>query len=218
MIDRVIWDFNGTILDDLKISIESADKLLNRYGLEPIISVEKYYRVFGFPIIDYYRRIGFDFSKTDYTVLAHEWVDIYLSLLPYANVRDGIPEVIDRISSLGIKQTILSMTKEEMLIGQLRSLGIYERFDEVCGLNDIYASSKLELAKKWRERHPDESVLYIGDTIHDAESADVIGCTCLMLLGGHQNEETLKETGREIIAAPKEILKYIEPEAYGACS
>ena len=79
MIDRVIWDFNGTILDDLKISIESADELLLRYGLPIIGDVDKYYSVFGFPIIEYYKRIGFDFTKHDFTVVANEWVDIWFT-------------------------------------------------------------------------------------------------------------------------------------------
>ena len=213
MIDRVIWDFNGTILDDLQISIEAADELLMRYGLQPIASVEKYYEVFGFPIIDYYRRIGFDFSKTDYTVLAHEWVDIYLNNLPRAALKAGIVDVIVRLKELGIKQSVLSMTKEDMLIKQLTDLKIIGYFDEVCGLNDIYASSKLELAKKWRQSHQDETVLYVGDTTHDAESADVIGCSCLMLAGGHQSVDTLNKTGRTVIYSAEEILKYPEPEA-----
>lgn len=116
MIDRVIWDFNGTILDDLKISIESADELLTRHDLPPIGDVEKYYSVFGFPIIGYYERVGFDFTKYDFSVLANEWVDIYLSKMPFATLRSGIIETVDKLNSLGVKQTILSMTEGNMLL------------------------------------------------------------------------------------------------------
>ncbi|MBQ8253949.1 MAG: HAD hydrolase-like protein [Clostridia bacterium] len=210
MIDRVIWDFNGTILDDLKISIESADELLSRYDLPVIGDVEKYYSVFGFPIIGYYERVGFDFSKYDFSVLANEWVDIYLSKMPYATLREGIIETVDKLNSLGIKQTILSMTEENMLRSQIASFGITEKFDEIYGLNDIYATSKLELARYWRSTHENETVLYVGDTEHDAESAEIIDAKCLMITSGHQSEAKLIGLGKPVITATNDIFEYIK--------
>ena len=209
MIDRVIWDFNGTILDDLKISIESADELLTRYGLPVIGNATKYYSVFGFPIIGYYERVGFDFSKLDFTVLANEWVDIYLSKMPFATLRKGIIETVDKLNSLGIKQTILSMTEEKMLRSQIDSFGITDKFDEIYGLNNIYASSKLELARYWRSTHVGERVIYVGDTEHDAESADIIGAELLMIEGGHQSRSKLETLGKPVISTPDDIFKYI---------
>ena len=210
MIDRVIWDFNGTILDDLQISIESADELLSRYALPVIGNVEKYYSVFGFPIISYYERVGFDFSKYDFSVLANEWVDVYLSKMPYATLRDGIIETVDKLNSLGIKQTILSMTEENMLRAQIESFGITDKFDEIYGLNDIYATSKLERARYWRSTHEGERVIYVGDTEHDAESAEIIGAKCLMISGGHQSHSTLKALGNPVITAPSDIFEYVK--------
>ncbi len=204
--DRLIWDFNGTILDDLMTSIESADELLVRHGLPPIATVERYYEVFGFPIRDYYQRIGFDFSKTDYSMLAHEWVKIYLRRVKTAPVRTGFLPVIEALHRLGIKQTVLSMSESTMLKDQIASLSLGEAFDEVYGLNDIYANSKLELAKRWRMEHPDECVLFVGDTVHDAESAKIMGCDCVLLTGGHQSREVLETADTVVLDSPGEIL------------
>jgi len=204
--DRLIWDFNGTILDDLMTGIESADELLLRYGLPPMKTVERYYEVFGFPIRDYYQRIGFDFSKTDYSILAHEWVDIYLHRVKNAPIRDGIMEVVTECKRRGIKQTVLSMTESVMLNEQLRYLGLQDVFDEVCGLDNIYATSKLELASLWRSHHSQERALLIGDTSHDADSATIIGCDCVLLTGGHESREALLRVGVDVIDSPREIL------------
>jgi len=204
--DRVIWDFNGTILDDLMTGIESADELLLRYGLPPMKTVERYYEVFGFPIRDYYQRIGFDFSKTDYSILAHEWVEIYLCRVKEAPVRKDILDVICELKQLGIPQTVLSMTESSMLDEQLDYLGLRDTFDEVCGLDNIYATSKLALASRWREQHPKEAALFVGDTSHDAESAKVIGCDCVLLTGGHESREALLRVGVDVIDSPSEIL------------
>ena len=207
--DRVIWDFNGTILDDLRVSIDSADELLIRHGLSPMLSVEKYHSVFGFPIMEYYKRIGFDFEKVPYSVLAHEWVDIYLRRVKEAKVKDEIRAVIDSLSEMSMKQTVLSMTDKNMLVSQIKELGLYDTFDEIYGLDNIYAKSKLELAKKWREEHPSERVLFIGDTVHDAESAEIIGCNCLLLAGGHQSIEAISCGKAKVILDPKDIIKEI---------
>lgn len=207
--DRIIWDFNGTILDDVQVGIDSADVLLERHGLPKILTLEKYHTVFGFPIIDYYKRLGFDFSKVDYSVLAHEWVEIYLEKVKNATVRAGVCEILTKLRAFGVPQSILSMTEEKMLKMQVKDLGVEKYFDEIYGLNDIYASSKLELARNWRSEHPDEKCLYIGDTVHDAESAKIIGADCVLLAGGHESTESLKNHGLPVIGAPKEILDFV---------
>ena len=89
-----IWDFNGTILDDVDIGIESVNVLLARYGYQTIDSREEYYLIFGFPIEEYYRRACFDFAKTPYDMLAHEWVAEYRMRENSAPVRKGAMELI----------------------------------------------------------------------------------------------------------------------------
>lgn len=207
--DRVIWDFNGTILDDVDTGIESADELLSRHGLPQMRTREKYLSLFGFPIIDYYRRLGFDFEKIPFSVLANEWVEIYLEKVKNAPVREGIRDVISAFRSAGLKQTVLSMTESSMLDYQLGLLGVKELFDEVYGLDDIYAKSKLSLAVKWKEEHSEECAVFVGDTTHDAESADIIGAECILLSGGHEVREKLCGTGAFVADSPDGVLKYV---------
>ena len=57
----VIWDFNGTILDDVAAGIASVNKMLSDRGLPTIKDEEHYRKIFRFPIIEYYRALGFDF-------------------------------------------------------------------------------------------------------------------------------------------------------------
>ncbi|MBE6637367.1 MAG: HAD family hydrolase [Ruminococcaceae bacterium] len=207
--DRVIWDFNGTLLDDVCCGIESANELLTRHGLPIIKSVDDYHSLFGFPIRDYYQRLGFDFSRLSYEALAHEWVAIYLEKVKTAPLREGVLPLLAAIRAKGIKQTVLSMTEQSMLLHQLSLLGITSCFDEICGLTDIYATSKLALAADWRKRHPLERVLFVGDTVHDAESAAVIGCECLLITGGHESEQSLRAHQASVIHNPDEILSFL---------
>ena len=207
--DRIIWDFNGTLLDDVRCGIDSANELLSRYGLPLIPGVAEYHSLFGFPIRDYYQRLGFDFSRLSYEALAHEWVAIYLEKVQNAPLRGGVLPILEALRTMGVKQTVLSMTEHTMLLHQLSLLEITDRFDEICGLTDIYATSKLALAANWRHRHPSERALFIGDTVHDAESAAVIGCDCLLMTGGHESEVSLRSHHAHVIHEPAEILSHL---------
>ena len=189
----IIWDFNGTILDDVDAGITSVNKLLSDRGLDTIQSKEDYRRVFRFPIIEYYRALGFDFDKEPYEVLAPLWVAEYLKNSKNAPLKEGFLDAIDTFSSLGMRQHVLSATEISMLKNQLAELGIANKFDSVYGLNNIHASSKTELAKKWKAENPNSVALFVGDTEHDFATAMVLGCDCALIEGGHHSKEKLME-------------------------
>ena len=187
----IIWDFNGTILDDVEAGILSVNKLLCDRGL-PTISDKDYYRnIFTFPIIDYYRALGFDFDSEPYEVLAPLWVDEYLKNSKSAPLGEGFAEALEYFGKLGLSQHVLSATEYSMLKNQLLELRIADRFDSIYGLDNIHASSKIALAKRWREENPCAVPLFIGDTEHDFATAKIIGCDCALICNGHQSKEKL---------------------------
>ena len=198
MTERIIWDFNGTILDDVDTGIVSVNKLLADRGLPLIESREQYQQVFRFPIKGYYERIGFDFSVEPYEVIAPLWVEQYMINVQRAGMFCDVTEALEYFKSRGIKQTVISATEENMLRGQLRGLGIAEYFDEVLGLDNIHAGSKVGIALEWRSKHRDESAIFIGDTDHDAEVARAIDALPMLVCRGHQSREYLAELGVSI--------------------
>jgi len=186
---HIIWDFNGTIFDDVDIGIESVNVLLAARHM-PLIPSRDYYRsVHSFPVIDYYRKIGFDFSKESFDDIAVEWVNEYLSRVSRAGVNPEALEMLGFVRTLGLKQILLSATELEMLKGQVADLGIEHYFDEICGMDNIYAHGKKSLAERWRREHPDAKALLIGDTDHDFEVACAMGADCILFAGGHQSRE-----------------------------
>ena len=210
-----IWDFNGTIFDDVGASISAVNTLLAERGLKTLDSKDKYQEVFDFPIIDYYRRIGFDFDKEPYEVIAPLWVDLYLENSKKSGLFGDVISSLDFFEERGIKQSVLSASEKNMLTGQLRELGIYDRFEEIMGIDNIYAESKIALAKDWKHRHEGERALFIGDTTHDYETAEVLGADCYLISAGHQPEYKLRAAGENVKIFPNlstlvEYLKEIE--------
>ena len=206
-----IWDFNGTIFDDIGASIESVNVLLRERGLPTLDSKEKYHEVFDFPIIDYYKKLGFDFDKEPYQIIAHIWVDLYLENSKRSGLFEDVLPTLDFFDSKGVKQSVLSASEKNMLTGQLKELGIYGRFEEIMGIDNIYAESKLALAKKWREEHPQDKVMFIGDTTHDYESAQLLGADCYLISAGHQPEYKLRAVGdgAKIFSSLSELVEYL---------
>ena len=187
----IVWDFNGTIMDDVEIGIESVNVLLEKRELKTLESREEYQNIFGFPIIDYYRRLGFDFEKEPYEEIAVEWVAEYTAREKTAKTVDGVKELLEFFKNNGKKQIIISACEEQMLNRNLKLLGVFDYFDDVCGINNIYASSKEAIAIEWRKKHANEKLLFIGDTDHDCSVARAMGADCILVAQGHQSFETL---------------------------
>ena len=202
---HLIWDFNGTILDDVEAGIASVNHLLAERGLRMLSGRKEYQGVFGFPIRDYYERIGFDFSKEPYEVVAPLWVEQYLIRVKQATLFEDVRATLARFAASGVRQIVLSATERDMLCGQLRELGIDGCFEEILGLDNIHAASKLALAKDWRARHPDARALFLGDTDHDVDTAKEMSADCVLIARGHQSAETLGKLGVPIFSTLTEF-------------
>lgn len=194
----VVWDFNGTLLDDVGIGIDSANALLGRRGLPLLADRAAYRSVFCFPIEEYYRRLGFDFSREPFSVLAHEWVAEYRRREHTCRLYPDAEALLSAIHEKGIPQVILSATEERMLREQLDALGILPFFDERIGRSDIYAEDKTALARAFAARHPGERMLMIGDTGHDLASARAAGWDIILVRDGHSSDEALDALGCEV--------------------
>lgn len=188
---HLIWDFNGTLLNDVDACIQSANALLSAHGLPTLKSHDQYRSVFGFPVVDYYQRLGFDFSRVPFSVLAVEWVEHYHRFSRSAALYEGVPLVLAQVYKARIPQYVLSATEASMLHRQVSALGISQYFEELLGMDDIHAHGKTERGLAWRHDHPDAKPLLIGDTDHDAAVAKAMGIDFALFAGGHQSKKQL---------------------------
>ncbi len=200
MIKTIIWDWNGTLLDDLELSLNCVNILLKDRGL-PILSVDKYKEIFTFPVIDYYKAAGFDFEKEAFEVPAKQYVRKYRECENSLRLFSDAVEVIDHLKEKGFKQIILSAMKDTSLKEMVNNAGIFHYFDGVYGIKDNYAREKVSLGKQIvTDMHLDVSeCLMIGDTLHDAEVAEHCGFNCLLYSGGHVSKQRLSNKPFKII-------------------
>ncbi len=204
----IIWDFNGTIADDLALSIHAINFVLEKRGLPCVKNVVAYKKVFGFPIREYYKRLGIDFDAEPYERPAKEWVDAYTAGISEIVPVAGVQQVLQKIQEAGIMQIILSASEENMLFSMLRQLNLHDYFQKILGVQDIYGGGKANLTAKFaKESNLNLSrALLIGDTDHDAAVARTLGCDCLLYSGGHMAAEKLKTCGFPVIDQMSEVL------------
>ena len=205
----VIWDFNGTIFDDMNAGIVSVNKMLAERGLAVIESVEQYREIFDFPIKEYYRGLGFDFESEPYEVLAPIWVDLYNQNAENAGLCPSVAETMQTLRDMGVKQVIISACEINMLEYYLGKLGVREYLDDVVGLDNIHAGGKIERGLEWKAKNPQERAIMIGDTTHDAETAKALGADCVLYAQGHQSRERLSACGCPMVDDIAGLLDFI---------
>jgi len=206
---HVIWDWNGTLLDDLEISIKSVNLLLKKRKLKTMDSIEEYHRVFGFPVIDYYKKIGFDFEKEPFEIIAEEFIAAYNSCESRMKLHSGAAEILDSFRKRKMNQVILSASEKNNLLRQVEGLGIKDYFSEIMGIENIYAGGKLEIGKEYMKRIPKGKTVFIGDSTHDFEVALGMGCDCILIAGGHQSKDSLKSCNALVLDNISQLNEYI---------
>lgn len=193
-ISHIVWDWNGTLLDDVDICIGILNEMLARSGRAGITK-EKYLRIFGFPIRDYYLRAGLTFEELSFEELAEIYIKKYGAASAKAPLTRGAESVLGEIEALGISQSVISASERTILRSQIEERGISRYFSDILGLGDNYADGKTDIAVSWMKNtgQSPENVLFVGDTLHDLEVASHMGCRVLLICGGHQSRERLTE-------------------------
>jgi len=203
----IIWDWNGTLLNDTGLAVQVMNQMLERRGL-PKLSVEDYKSVFTFPVKDYYQKIGFDFQTEPFEIPAMEFIELYNSQLKDCSLHFETIKVLNHFQSVGVKQYILSAMEQNVLNDCLKHYQIENFFEHVSGLDNFYAASKmLNGYRLMAELNLDPSdLVLIGDTVHDFEVATELGCPCILIANGHQSKAVLRATGVLVLDSMQQLL------------
>lgn len=198
--DHVIWDWNGTLFDDTGLCIDVMNGLLRERGL-PELTRERYHAVFDFPVVAYYRQLGFDFERDPFEVVGAEFIRRYeLRRLEGALHRDAVA-TLQAVRAAGLSQSVLSAYRHDTLEELLRHHAIREYFMGVLGSDNVYAHGKLDQGRRWIAQlglDPARVVL-VGDTLHDHDVARAIGCRCILVADGHHPRARLEPTGAPVV-------------------
>lgn len=189
----IFWDFNGTILDDANLCYEILNEMLIEES-RPTVTFDDYLNIFTFPVEKYYAMV-YDLSKSNFIDLAHRFINKYQPRSLGISLHKNVVEVIKHFKNQGIINILLSASETKNLNEQLEHFKIKELFNDVLGTDNIYAKSKVLVAKEYIKKNQinPKDVLMIGDTLHDAEVASELNFDIILYTKGHQHKNRLKK-------------------------
>ena len=210
MLDSVIWDWNGTLLDDVDICVDAMNALLLRRNLQPLDRV-RHQALFRFPVQSYYEDLGFDFAREGFANVASEYHKAYNERAAGARLHVDARNALDTLRDAGVRQLLLSALVEDSLRAQIEQYGISRYFSAVYGLPDTHAISKVDRGRQLVESESLDpaNTTMVGDTVHDAEVADALGVRCLLVATGHQSADHLGTAGCPVFSTIGEVLSVV---------
>lgn len=208
---EIIWDWNGTLFDDIATGPAIINQMLAKRGKPPLRNLSHYREIFQFPVENYYREAGLDFSNETFESMAADYIALYPVVSRDCGLMEGAKETLDVFRQTGFRQNILSASEQGLLESQLVRLGVREYFSHIIGQGDGYAVGKTERGIRWMQEEgiSPENCILIGDTDHDAQTAEKLGCRCVLLSCGHQSRKRLEQTGVPVLDSLDDAATWI---------
>ena len=209
MIQTILWDFNGTVMNDVDASTGAVNAMLARRGL-PTITREWYTLHLVMPLERFYGDIGFDMQTERIEALSKEFQQECAKF-----ERPVFPEVqaaLERFFQKGYRQLLFSSLFHEVLMSQARERGIEGYFETIVGRQDRSLGGKEEaVAACLKEKGIDPAtVLIVGDLTTDWDMAEFVGCPCALIEKGHQHRLILEKTGAHVLKDASELDQLLE--------
>lgn len=205
---HILWDWNGTLFDDAGLCMEIINGMLGRRQM-PAMDHSTYQTAFTFPVKNFYQAVGFDFARESFEIIAAEFMAEYDRRRFECRLQSGAREALETLMARGFRQSILSAYEQSRLEEMVAFMDLHEFFHHLVGLNDYYSAGKLESGKRFIGELGilPESVVLIGDTLHDAEVAEAMGIACILVPCGHYSRTRLLTGGVPVVDALANLLQ-----------
>lgn len=191
----ILWDWNGTLLDDIDAEVGSLNAMLMKRGIGSV-SVEFFREHFSFPARSFYRLVGMDVPDSEWDALAREYHDTYHKL-PYGLNRDAFA-ALDFVRDRGAGQSVISALHQSYLDQETNRFGVRQFMDYIYGTDNLDGGSKLSRARELLALFRSTTTasncnfILIGDSIHDYEVANELGIGCVLFSGGSHSRARLE--------------------------
>lgn len=209
--ETIIFDFNGTLLDDCDCCLKILNQLTEKYHLAPV-SKEQYLNIFTFPVSLYYQQLGFDVTDESFARIGNEFHTLYNQFSPTeAVIFESARKVLQYLNQK-VRLVCLSASKQETLSNQLQYYGIAHYFSDIIGISDQLARSKVAVGKQFMKDSgiDPHKTLMIGDSIHDFEVASAMHVGILLVSTGHTAKKRLQQVCPSVLDDLEELLPFLK--------
>jgi phosphoglycolate phosphatase-like HAD superfamily hydrolase len=195
---HLVWDWNGTLLDDLDLVVDATNAALAGVG-GPQITAEAHRRDFRRPVQDYYAYVlGRPVDRAEFAELDAAFHDYYRQAVPGCPLTAGALSAIEAWTGT---QSLLSMFFHHELVPLVDAYRLTDRLSRVDGLADALgggpkaphlAAHLVALGLTGRD------CVLIGDSVDDAEAAAEVGARVVLYGNGFTDPALLQATGQPV--------------------
>ncbi len=196
---HIVWDWNGTLLDDLTLVVTATNASLASLGGGPV-TAEEHRRDFRRPIDAYYSGVlGRELHPDDFAKVDSVF---------HATYTDGLGTCVlsaDALTSLRSwrgTQSLLSLWFHDQLVPTVDRYALTAYFRRVDGLRAAVGGGHKapHLAAHLAALDLDgPDCLLIGDSVDDAVAAASVGARCVLYAGGFTDRDRLAEVGVPVV-------------------
>ncbi|HEY5652223.1 MAG TPA: HAD family hydrolase [Acidimicrobiia bacterium] len=205
---HVVWDWNGTLLDDLPVVLASVNAGVEPYRSSPV-TLDDYRTHYTRPVRQFYDSLlGREITTEEWLDLDHRFHEAYRAQLEEALLAPGAREALERTAGSGMRQSLLSMYPHDDLVPLVAAAGIGHHFARVDGLQGPPGDRKasyLESHLRALSADPGET-LVVGDTPDDAHAAAEVGADCVLIDSGSHHRPSLEATGVRVASGLIEAI------------
>jgi phosphoglycolate phosphatase-like HAD superfamily hydrolase len=203
---HLVWDWNGTLLDDLTLVVAATNVCLADVG-GPQVTADEHRRDFRRPIHDYYAHVlGRPLAEGEFARLDESFHNAYRAGLPAATLA---VDALDAMAAWRGTQSLLSMFFHDELLSAVAARGLDLHLSRVDGLRETTGGGPkaphLKAHLHALGLRGDECIL-IGDSVDDAHAAEEVGATAILYRGGFTHEDALRATGRPVASTLLEAV------------
>ena len=211
-IRHLVWDWNGTLLDDQLLVVDALNAVLAEKGLPPS-DLATYQRLYTRPVKVFYERLfGRPIPEDEWVTLDDVYHRGYADALERARLAVDAEVALDRVATLGRSQSLLSMHRHHELVPLVQKLGIDHKFVRIDGLRGAGGGHKAPHLETHLEHilpltgAAPEQILVVGDALDDAAAAAHVGARCVLYDGGSHPRRELETVGVPVVDTLTEAL------------
>jgi phosphoglycolate phosphatase-like HAD superfamily hydrolase len=200
---HVIWDWNGTLLDDIHVVIDAVNETVAPFGV-PTLTVEDHARLFTRPVSVFYERmLGRSITRTEWRQLDDTFHEAYARRMVEAELSVGAHQILGDLAERGKSQSLLSMAPHDHVVERAATFGVDRYMIRIDGLRDgsgalkessMSAHLSALLAHPTAPDDPDAYII-IGDSLDDAKAARANRVPAVMFASGSHHRADLVATG-----------------------
>ncbi|PSK96417.1 phosphoglycolate phosphatase-like HAD superfamily hydrolase [Murinocardiopsis flavida] len=208
-ITHIVWDWNGTLLDDNHANLAAVNRVCARFGREPI-ALDDWRAMFRRPLTACYEELlGRPFADGEWARVNEDYDRAYRELLPSCGLAEGALDVLGAWRDRGGSQSLLSMAGHEFLVPLIDERGLTPHFTRVDGRRyDTDTDSKADhLVDHLSAQGIDPATtVLIGDIDDDARAAEAAGAHAVLVATGLMGRERLTATGHPVADSAAEAV------------